>query len=457
MLQCLILGVLLAVPSQDTPRFDCFGTMDSLLAGGVKIAPVSKGLPFDITLTNGGSSISSTEFDLKPAGSDKPFHLSLSGLAFSDGHVKGQAEIKNDSGKSIQGVRLDVVTVSETYKATDDQGQPIQKTRSVDARLPSPLSYGDVADGESNGQLPFDVSTIDFKPETVSISIHGVVSGVQLARFIHVDAGSNSQIEVDAAGKIYVSDVSNNCVSRVDGDGSNLVQLCKLPDQCKGMGVNPLTGEVAANCTNFKAIYLFDKDGVDSGKIGEDVLESWSDYQRYDAKGRLWTNSGAAYVMFGADRKVSQKIEKFGDFDPTGDRFDVAPDGTLYAVSNHDTVLVRHPDGKGGVFAKGTGDKLGQLFGADSVRVGPDGLVYVAEDGANDTLYGTVTAFDASGRVVRAFGRGAKKTMPDWPDGYWPAQMFKPSDIAFGKDGSIYVNCASPGDSGIRVLIYTPF
>lgn len=448
---------LLTLASQDQPSYAFVGSMESLVIAGKKAGAVSTGQSFQIVLTEGGAKLSVTQFELKPRGSDKPLRLSFPGLSFVDGHLKGGSEIKNEVGSAIEGVRLDVIDATETYKAKDDQGKEVERTRPVTLSLPSPISFGDIADGESNGQVPIDIGGLAFKPETVSIAVRGVVSGERYVRSIALPSvAADGQIDVDAKGRIYLSSTVDNCVARVDNDGKNLVELCKLPDQCKGMAVNPVNGEIAATCGNHATIYFFDPDGNEKGKLADGVLENYSDSQRYDAKGRLWSNVSTTYVGFDAAHMPNSKIDKFGDFDPTGGRFDVASDGTMYSVTD-DSVLVRHPDGSGGVFAKGNGDKLGQLFGVISVRLGPDGLVYVVENGANNIPLSTITVFTPSGEVVRAFGRGASKAMGNFPDGFWPSQLYRPSDVAFGRDGAIYVNTQNREGNGPVIMVFDPF
>lgn len=453
-MNCVLLA--LALCPQDMPRFDFFGTMDTLVAPGVKIAPVTKGLAFQIKISSDGT-ITGTEFDLKPNGADKPFHLTLTNLTLAEGHLKGQAEIKNTCSTAIEGVRLDIFGAVETFKTKDSQGKDVTKERSLSAALPSPLMFGDISTGATNGQLPIDVSALVPKPETVSITVQGIVSG---ERFDHkidqTEVSADGQIEVDSQGKIYVSDTASPGVVRFDADGKNRTCLCKLPDQCKGMAMNPKTGDIAANCANYDTIYYFDSNGNQQSKLPDNVLDGWSDYQRFGPDGSLWTNVNTQYWKFSADHKPVLKLEKIGDFDSTGLRFDLAKDGTLYAVGDQD-VLVRHPDGKGGVFAKGTGDKLGQLFGVQSVRISPEGLVYVSEDGANNVPLSTITVYSPDGSVVRAFGRGAKSAKDNFPDGVWPAQLWRPTDMAFGADGTLYVNTQNPEDNGIRVMVFKPF
>lgn len=453
----VLCAYLLAFSSQAQPSFSFVGSMDSLLVSGKTAGPVSNGLPFQIVLSESGTKLSGTEFNLTPHGTDKTLKLSFPGLTYASGDLKGAAEINNSVGSSIQGVRVDITSAIETYKAKDDQGKDVEKTRTVSIVAPSPLYFGDLADGESNGQIPFNLDGLKFNPATISIKVNGVVSGVRFDRSFTVPTvAADGQIDIDNKDRIYLSSTADDCVARIDNDGKNLVELCKLPDQCKGMAVNPVTGEIAANCGNHSTIYFFDANGTMTGSLADGVLDGYSDFQRYDLKGHLWTNVGSAYWGFDTSHKVTARVQKFGDFDITGGRFDVEPDGTMFSATE-DSILYRKPDGTGGIFAKGNGDKLGQLFGVISVRYAPDGLVYVVENGANNVTLGTITVFTPSGSVVRAFGRGAKKAMDNFPDGIWPSQLFNPSDIAFGRDGRIYVNSQNREDNGPKIMIYVPF
>src|ERR1041385_5718428 len=136
-------------------HFTYIGPLAELVAPGVKIAPVTKGLAFDITITP-PATVAAGPFTLPIPGADKPLTLSFAQPVFAGGHLEAQASLPNGTSSALEGVRLDIVSVVETY-TVDSAGKTLTKTRSQNASLASPLHFGDIAPGEDNGAIPVDV------------------------------------------------------------------------------------------------------------------------------------------------------------------------------------------------------------------------------------------------------------------------------------------------------------
>lgn len=78
---------------------------------------------------------------------------------------------------------------------------------------------------------------------------------------------------------------------------------------------------------------------------------------------------------------------------------------------------------------------LGELDTPDDVQVGPDGLVYVSDQGNH-----RIQVFEREGRLVRTLGRR----------GSAPGELDTPEDIAFGPDGLLWV--ADSGNRRVQAL-----
>jgi hypothetical protein len=459
---CLLLCLpAISFPAQEEAKahFAYVGPLAQFLPAGKSAGLVTSGLPFSIVLTDGGKSIGSGPYELKIPGVDKPLKLTLNGLKFEGGRVTAQAKVENGTGAAVEGVRLDITGATETYKAKDDQGKEVLKTRPQKVAMASPLFFGDIADGADNGALGLEAGAIAFAPETVQVAVSGLVSGLRYLSSIRFgEASTGGQIDVDSQGRIYLADTVGNRVARIDKDGKNLVTAAKLPDQCKGMAVNRKTGDIAANCANFPKIFIFTADGDAKAGIGEaQGLDGYPDHQRYDPNGNLWSNVGGPIWKFGPDGKPVLKIAKAGDYDVSGSSgFDVGADGTVYVLTDK-TLFGITPDGRSAKrIATSLGAKLGQLVNPSSCRVDAQGNIYVTETEAGDAEASRVSVFDRAGNLVRVFGRGAKTPAPNFPDEYHQAQVFNPGDVAFGPDGLVYVSHSIKGE-GSHVMVFRPF
>ncbi len=152
----------------------------------------------------------------------------------------------------------------------------------------------------------------------------------------------------------------------------------------------------------------------------------------------------------------------------------VAPDGSIWTVSNKTTVVAFNPDGTTkNVFAFERGGKEGQVGSIEGLDVGDDGLIYLADFG-NDQIH----VMDASGRFVRHIkvqrpsevavrdgriavaaiaGIGVLDTqgnlISQWGSrGAGKDQVDIPHGIAWGADGNVYVS----DSQNRRIKAYTP-
>ena len=145
----LVAATLTSAQDKDKGHFYFCGPFNTLVAEGSKPpAAVNKGLAFSVTIAEGGKTDSTGKIDLSIPGASGPLALSLGDLKFQGGKLTARASIKNTCGTSAQGIRLDIIGAIETYKAPDDKSGATLKTRPQDAKLASPLAFGDLEPGE---------------------------------------------------------------------------------------------------------------------------------------------------------------------------------------------------------------------------------------------------------------------------------------------------------------------
>ncbi len=146
----------------------------------------------------------------------------------------------------------------------------------------------------------------------------------------------------------------------------------------------------------------------------------------------------------------------------------VAPDGTVYALSDAGQKVYRLQSGSFQVLFGGEGSGPGQLSGAEEIAVGPDGTIYVAErlnarvsrfapDGTPLGSWGgagvlsspTSIDVDEAGRV---FVRESDRIVAFAPDGTllgsWPTGSLNPYSVAAHVDGTGLIHLYIAGNGG---------
>lgn len=451
LISCLAFAV--STPAQEG-HFYFSGLLGQLTGEGVKVAPVGTGLPFAIVVADAGAKISPAQFDLRLVSSS--IKLQFESLKLGNGHLSGAAKIVNSSGAVVEGVRLDVVSVVEEFQQKDAKGPA---TRNQAATLASPLFFGDLAKNDSSDAIPFDVSTIKFTPtETTKITINGVVSGLRYAGAYNVkDLENPGEIETDRQGRVYICDVGGSRIVRTNADGGNIETLINLENQCQGVAVDPKSGDIYATTNNSKSVYRFSDAGVAKGSFENDSAPT---FLRFDRAGNLF---GASSHLFRfANLQPALEIADAAGDDLYTKGFDVdAASGNIWIASGleKDRSLYRSSaDGKIRLkVARGTDWHLGRVDVPQSARVDGQGNVYVAELGEADAKEAArISVFDKTGAFVRVFGRGNRT--PD-SDKILDGQIYRPTDIAFGANGRIYVACENEagGYGKNLMLMFEPF
>src|SRR5947209_8073626 len=105
---------LLAAARLDPGHYFFSGPLTNFMVEGSTAGASTSGLPFTVVLSDGGSKVAG-DFDLKGPGWDNPIHAHLANAKFEGGHLKGSFQFKNESGKVLEGLRLDCTGATEDY------------------------------------------------------------------------------------------------------------------------------------------------------------------------------------------------------------------------------------------------------------------------------------------------------------------------------------------------------
>ncbi|MCW5943697.1 MAG: hypothetical protein KIS66_15810 [Fimbriimonadaceae bacterium] len=455
-LACLLLSVT-AQPTDDP--FAYSGPFSSLCADGVQPAPVTSGIPFSIAIAPDGSVTPAQKFELRRPAWSGAGSLDLAGVAFAGGKLSGSATVVNGSGSVLEGLRLDITGASESYKAKDDQGKEVIRSRVQAITTNGPILFADLQKGASSAANGFEASGLKINPETTGLTVHGVVSGLYLVRTLNPKSDSQPMgLDFDASGRLYVVSGSVETIYRLSADGSGVTAFATIPATGRWLAVSPKTGEVVSHAWNADRFFRFSSTGGDlAGLMQNDEVAGmggWASRTRFGRDGSLYVNFGATIAKMAGD-KPAFSFEKVGAYDLEMTCFDVAPNGDIWVGSNANVFRVA-PDGKNGARAIiGPSMKLGKIAGVHTLRCDAQGNVYVA-DRPDADHYPRVCVFSREGRFVRVFGRGSNKPLAtEEADGVHLGQInTEANDLAFAPDGRVFV---SHRDLERPILVFEPF
>jgi hypothetical protein len=429
--------------------FHYAGPMSRLLAPGAKLAPVTQGLSFEIVVTKAGG-VGPDVFKLSGQRWRGSANLTFSGLKYEGGTLHGQVSFANSAGTSLQGLRLDIIGASELYRSKDKDGKEITLSRPHGLKSESPVYFGDLLDGESEGAHPIDVSGLDFKDDSIQFTLQGVLSGLRYIDKFH-GPGDSAYPNMDfAAGHLYGEVYGNELfVATPPAEGKAFAQA---EDQTTGLAVHPKTGDIYFTQVSNPNIFIVGPSGQKKGQIGEsDGIDRFVQRLRFDKSGKLYAcGDGGGNIFVIENGKVKKSIDQIADAGLAINNFDVSAEGTVW-VTDGTTVRMLRASGQGAKVAGASDWHFGNLQSPFGVRVSPGGLVYVGEEEVEDKdQWDRISVFDAEGRIVRVFGR-AGKNPPSSEETMHPGQVEAPREIAFGPDGMVYVS------SGQGILRFQPF
>ncbi len=258
-------------------------------------------------------------------------------------------------------------------------------------------------------------------------------------------------LAADVSGNVYVAECNNNCVRKISPDGQVKAYAGKCSNEPDDTGLDEL-GDTEAARFWCPIDLAFDKDG---SLLVADMLNS--KIKRITQAGQVELVAGLGgkedengYVVFGSSDGPAKKAE-FNE--PAG--ISVAEDGTIYIADTKNHCIRRLKGGKVTTFAgkcESGKDKGAHADGKasaarfnqpQSVDVGPDGVVYVADTG-NHCIRKI-----AGGKVTTVAGKAGQQGYYDGPVD--EALFNQPMTVSVAKDGSLLV--VDHGNYRIRRII----
>jgi len=347
----------------------------------------------------------------------------LAGSTFS---ISGPGSLSGTSGQAITPVQLvasnvDVSTAPATTSIAWVAGQlPAGLALSATGRLSGTLNasipggvYGvrviatEKVTTKSRGKTTATYVTTDFATQ-ISISGPSVSSSNQTV----IASGLNSPtgVAVDSSGHVFVSDVENSRIIKMDADGSNQTVIGSGFSYPSGVAVDGSGHVFVADSGNYRVVRM-DVDGSNQAVIGSGFWYPTS--VAVDSSGHVFVADtyNSRVVRMDADGS-NQTVIGSGFWYPYG----VAVDGSghvFVADTYHDRVVRMDADGSNQtVIASG-------FIGLSCVVVDSSGHVFVADgdnsrvvrmdvDGSNQTVIGSGfsypygVAVDSSGNVFVA-------------------------------------------------------
>lgn len=449
MLLAAVLNLAIAT-SQTAGHYFFAGPLKSFMLEGATPGVSTSGLRFSIPIASGGSQIGN-DFELKGPSWDHSIHLHLNEAKFAAGHLTGTVHFKNESGKVLEGLRLDLDGATESYS---DAGQT--KTRAEAATLDSPLLFGDIQAGDDSDAEKLDIGGLSFGPQTKEVDVTLKLSGLAyLGEFkVGGDNFNPGELSVDSKGRVYVTD-HNSGLWRTEADGSQPQLVGKWGDVTDYAFVDPSTGDLIGHESNSHRIIVNSASGEEKGKVpASEDFGRWPTLARADGRGNLYVTEEDHICVYKNGFKTKD-VESVDGVSASDVRWDVTPDGTVYLPTQGSLYRVAPDLASAKKIAFGPDWHLGRITNVASVRVDPAGNIYVLEGAAEGfSEYPRVSVFDKDAHFVRVFGRGAKapkESQDEIVSGGVGKNLY---DAAFGADGRFYLT--SDVSFG-RVLMFMPF
>jgi hypothetical protein len=278
------------------------GVLAAVLAASLEAArpaPVSSGLAFGLTLSNGGISVSGDRFTLRVPGAKGSLVLTFEGVALVGDGLEAPARLKNGTDLDLYGLRLDFVSATETERVEPGK---TGRSRPLPASAVSPLAFAALGKGRESEPLRWRVTPIVFGTETGLVVVLGVVSGVASVATFEVEGVRHpSAIETDAGGNVLLTDASGK-VFRAGPDGRGAAELKILPA--------PRNAPSGGACARHRAAGRVCREGPD---------------------GSAWVIEGREISVFDADGLRVRSFEAGGTGPPVALAF--GREGLLYVAT----------------------------------------------------------------------------------------------------------------------------
>jgi hypothetical protein len=188
------------------------GVVGSLAAAAQLVAApgrVERGLTFALSFDGKGRAVVSGPYVLKVPGTKGALKVVFDSAALAGGMLDAPFRLRNDSGADLRAVRVDLASVSESFRAGD--GKP-SGSRDQNVAPPPPLAFDEIRSGaETPGEL-FRGGPLNFSEETEVVVVLGVVSGVA-----SVPANPKVDVRTPVSKASTCPDAAPGC--RVDAGG----------------------------------------------------------------------------------------------------------------------------------------------------------------------------------------------------------------------------------------------
>jgi DNA-binding beta-propeller fold protein YncE len=448
-------------------NFHFAGPMTQFLAEGATPGAVTDGLPFAVVLSDAGATIAPTTFTLQGAGWDGQATLTLEDVKLANGHLTATVHLRNATDSALEGLRLDLTGASEEYKAKDDQGNDILKTRAQPVSIASPILFGDVAKRDDADPQPLDASTIAFQPETTNVTVSGVLSGLYYAGAIAtpVEGGEPCSVDFDSQGRLYIALRGQLGVYRSDADGNNMTTVASFPDSLinppQNIAVDPANGDILGT-SHF--IYRCGADGTYNGQVPpeggpeNDATRGFVGTIRFDRDGQLYCADEATLACY-VDNQRIWTADHVGDhWFQSPIFFDVDGNGTFWVADfgPHELYALGRRGANGKIIATGPDWHLGRIMSPWAVRADAHGNIYViegesSEEGKDEVV--RVSVFDSAGKIVRVFGHG-DRTPAEGGELLEGQVSGLARDLEFGPDGRVYI---ANSNADAQIMVFRPF
>jgi hypothetical protein len=181
MLRCavLITFVALACSAQEKKAPLVITTrIGDLMAPGMKnTARPGKGLPFAIELKPQSPENAASKITLKGSKWEGPAILAFDDIRFDGRDLNALMTLHNESGSPLDGAKLFITSVTERYRTKDAAGRETVTSRTWGADMAAPIDFGSIPKAGNSGEYTLNVSGFRTTPDTVHLTVNGVVSG----------------------------------------------------------------------------------------------------------------------------------------------------------------------------------------------------------------------------------------------------------------------------------------
>lgn len=446
-MHALLLAAIVA--GQDAGPFNLQGRLVDLAPEEYVAGVPALGSTVTLTLEKDGAS-GAQEWTLESAQWPGKANLKAQ-FAYAGGSLKGKFAFTNITQRHLDGVRLDLISATETH--TTPQGEA---NTTLAVKPDTAILFGDLRPGDEVEPIALNAEGLKWTPDTKKIVVSLRLSGYTFMRELfpeHV----NSNLVFDSKGRLLVGSTQQPAIYRADLQKGTLEHFASTPDYGARLAVSPLDGTIAYSWANAHEFRFLTPGGQDKGApiaSNDDVASfaGWPSFSGFDAKGRLYVMFNSQISMLdGAGKPAFTVHSALGQEFDSYPRLAVVPDGSFYVGSGPNIFLFD----QGGKSAKrvvsGPDWRPGKAAPVCSLAYDPGTKRLWAGSQTDNGLIGRIDSYDANGRYLCTIGRGGPQPVEN--AGFWPSQCPYPLSIAVGPNGWVYV---SNYEQGRAVMEFAP-